>query len=34
VRRALRAQLIDLQAQKIVAARDFEIFESAPSDDA
>ena len=31
---ALRAQLIDLQAQKIIAARDFEVFEPAPSDDA
>lgn len=33
VRLALRAQLIDLQAQRIIDSHNFEIFESAPSDD-
>src|SRR5574342_519776 len=33
VRLALRAQLTDLKAQKIIGSRDFEVFEPAPSDD-
>ena len=33
IRLALRAQLIDLQAQTIIGTRDFELFEPASSDD-
>jgi len=34
VRLALRAQLIDVKRQSVIDARDFEVFEDAPSDDA
>jgi cholesterol transport system auxiliary component len=34
VRLALRAQLIDVKRQSVMDARDFEVFEDAPSDDA
>jgi cholesterol transport system auxiliary component len=34
VRLALRAQLIDVRRQSVTDARDFEVFEDAPSDDA
>ena len=34
VRIALRAQLVELKARKVLAAREFEVFETAASDDA
>ena len=34
VRLALHAQLIDVKRQSVMDARDFEVFEDAPSDDA
>jgi cholesterol transport system auxiliary component len=34
VRIALRAQLVELKGRRIIAARDFEVFESAASEDA
>lgn len=34
VRLALRAQLIELDKRKIIAAREFELFEAAPTEDA